>query len=486
MRSRISFRFMAVIAFAVVGASICYTQTPSVVPAKQPVAPVRPVTDDYYGTKIVDNYRYMENLKDAEVQQWMRAQADYTRYVLDGLPGRAALLARIDELMRTQPARVSDVQIVAGHYYNLRTPSGMQVAGLYVRDGLNGTDRLLIDPEKDSVSRGTHSSISFYAPSPDNRYVVYGLSAGGSENALLHVFDIAAGKDTGESIDRARFAHPSWRDGRSFFYTRLRKTAPDMPPAVTYQESRSYLHIVGDDQESDPAVLGFGVDSGIPFRPEDSPTVYAAPGTSYAVAIIRRGVEPARRVYVVPLAAATGPDAHWRPIAASYDDGIIAWMDRSEGALPANRDTLYMISRRDSPNGEVVSFDLRGSGTTVPKTILAAGKLPIQAIQAAKDALYVQVMDGGVGRLERVDLNAAGRTTSVTLSFPASVLGVSTDPTAGGAVLRVGSWTRPMTYLHVEQDAERASDAGLQPASPPEGADNMEVREVKVKSWDGT
>jgi hypothetical protein len=58
MRSRTSFRFTAVITFAVLGASICYAQTPSVEPTKQPVAPVRAVTDDYYGTKIVDNYRY--------------------------------------------------------------------------------------------------------------------------------------------------------------------------------------------------------------------------------------------------------------------------------------------------------------------------------------------------------------------------------------------------------------------------------------------
>lgn len=453
---------------------------------KQPFAPVRPVTDDYYGTKIVDNYRYMENLKDPEVQRWMKAQADYTHAMLDSLPGRAALLARINDVIRSQPARVVDVQIVAGHYYSQRTPSGSQVAGLYVRNGLNGTDRLLIDPQKDSDSRETHSSISFYAPSPDNRYVAYGLSRGGSENAALRVFDIAAGKDTGESIDRARFAHPSWRDGRSFYYTRLRKIASDMSAAATYQESRSYLHIVGEDPESDRAVLGFGVNSGVLLQPEEIPTVYSAPGTNYAVAIIRRGVEPARRVYVAPLAEATGPDVHWRPIAAGYDDGIVAWMDASAGALPVYGDKLYMISRRNSPNGEIVSFDLRVSGAAVPNVVLPPGKLPVEAIQTAKDALYAQVMDGGVERLERVVFTGARRPMVLALPFPAGVLGVSTDPTAGGAMLRVGSWTRPMTYLHVEQSTERASDAGIQPPSPLDNADALEVREVKVTSWDGT
>ncbi|MEO7041183.1 MAG: hypothetical protein ABI035_02875, partial [Gemmatimonadaceae bacterium] len=51
--------------------------------ALPPVAPVRPVTDTYFGTKVVDNYRYFENVKDPEVQAWMKAQANYTRRTLD-------------------------------------------------------------------------------------------------------------------------------------------------------------------------------------------------------------------------------------------------------------------------------------------------------------------------------------------------------------------------------------------------------------------
>jgi len=68
-----------------------------------PVAPVKPVTDDYYGTKVVDSYRYMENLKDPEVQAWMKAQNDHTRAALASIPGRPQLLARIRELDQSVP-----------------------------------------------------------------------------------------------------------------------------------------------------------------------------------------------------------------------------------------------------------------------------------------------------------------------------------------------------------------------------------------------
>jgi prolyl oligopeptidase len=85
--------------------------------ASPPVAPVRPVTDVYFGTKIVDSYRYMENLKGPEVQAWMKAQNDYTRAVLAKIPGRSQLLARIRELDRSAPAQVSYVRRLPGDVF---------------------------------------------------------------------------------------------------------------------------------------------------------------------------------------------------------------------------------------------------------------------------------------------------------------------------------------------------------------------------------
>src|SRR6185437_9134731 len=130
-----------------------------------PVAPIRPVTDDYFGTKVVDNYRYFENLKDPEVQQWMKQQADYTRATLDALPGRAALVDRITALIRSIPALVTGLEIVGGRYYTLRTPSGAQSPKLYVRQGVDGEDRLLVDPETLSTDQHSHLTIDGYAPS---------------------------------------------------------------------------------------------------------------------------------------------------------------------------------------------------------------------------------------------------------------------------------------------------------------------------------
>lgn len=169
-----------------------------------PVAPVRPVTDDYFGTKVVDNYRYFEKLKDPEVQQWMKAQADYTRAILDALPGYGALFKRIDELSTSQPAWVGGVKIVGGRYYSLRTPANAQSPKLDVRDGVKGQDKPLIDPEKIPGNDTSHYSIDDYRPSPDSRYIAYLVAAGGSEEGVLHILDVTRLRSSAYlGIDRA-------------------------------------------------------------------------------------------------------------------------------------------------------------------------------------------------------------------------------------------------------------------------------------------
>src|SRR5208283_457302 len=107
-------------------------------PLAPPVAPVREVTDSYFGTTMVDPYRYMENLKDPEVAGWMKAQADYTRNVLDLIPQRAEVLKEIETYGDAAPARVSGVQINAGYTYYEKRKANENIGKVYVRRGFGG------------------------------------------------------------------------------------------------------------------------------------------------------------------------------------------------------------------------------------------------------------------------------------------------------------------------------------------------------------
>ncbi|HEY8670308.1 MAG TPA: hypothetical protein VIL63_05690, partial [Terriglobales bacterium] len=266
-----------------------------------PKAPVRPVTDDYFGTKVVDNYRYFEDLKNPEVQAWMKAQADFTRVTLDALPGYQGLLKRIAELSESQPAQVNSVEIVGGRYYSLGTPAAAQSPKLYVRTGIKGDDRLLIDPEKLPGGDKTHYSIHSYRPSPDGHYIAYDVAAGGSEESVLHLFDVQAGKDLPETLDRAGGDPPWWKDNTSFFYSRHQKLEAGMPPTDKFKNARDYLHVVGGGFENDPAILGRGVNEAFALDPVEYPEIVTASGSHYALAMVSPGTDPRLRIYVAPV-----------------------------------------------------------------------------------------------------------------------------------------------------------------------------------------
>src|ERR1700722_19208105 len=112
----------------------------------QPVAPMRPVTDTYFGTAVVDPYRWMENLKSPEVQSWMKAQNDYTRDYLSHLPGRDDLIKRVEALDNAS-TRIGDLGLYGSRYFYYKITPQDQTPKLYARDGLTGEERLLADPQ---------------------------------------------------------------------------------------------------------------------------------------------------------------------------------------------------------------------------------------------------------------------------------------------------------------------------------------------------
>src|SRR3989442_4430073 len=172
-------------------------------PIKPPVAPVRTVTDIHHGVRVDDPYRYMESTNDPAVAGWLKSQSDYARVVLDSLPARVELLKRIEALDGAASARVESVSWLRNDrvFYFKREPHELQ-SKLFVRDGLRGKERLLVDPETVSAGTGKNVTLHFYSPSPSGRYVAYGISEGGSELVAMSVLDTARGRVPGPPLDR--------------------------------------------------------------------------------------------------------------------------------------------------------------------------------------------------------------------------------------------------------------------------------------------
>ncbi|HKD18506.1 MAG TPA: hypothetical protein VKG23_11625, partial [Thermoanaerobaculia bacterium] len=300
--------FIALLGTAAVSGGVLLAQ-PS-----PPKAPVRDVTDTYFGRKVVDPYRWMEDTKSTEFADWLKAQNAYTRAVLDKIPGRTALAERIKALDDAGPT-VSSVQWADGRFFYFKTDPGSDNRKLFVRDRLDAPERLLLDTEKPSTKE-KHYTIDYFTPSLDGRYVAAGVSSGGSENSVMQIIETATGTVLPDRIDRAQFGGVSWRkDGKSFFYTRLAKLAPDAPPTDRYLKSQVFLHTLGSNPDDEPAVFGFGVSDSVAMAPADFSFVLQSSASPWILGVVAHGVQNELTLYAAPTESVRGASTSWRKLA---------------------------------------------------------------------------------------------------------------------------------------------------------------------------
>src|SRR6266545_3173945 len=450
-------RAAAAIVFCVIAIALAH--------AKPPAAPVKNVSDTYFGTTVNDPYRYMEDMKSPEVADWMKAQADYTRDALAKIPQRDAVLKEVTTFGDAAAARVTSVQITGNNVYYLKRKADENIPQLYVREGFAGNERLLVDPDKLPAPEGKHYAVDYFAASPDNRYIAYGISIGGSEESVLHVIELAT------------FGSPSWLPDGRLLYNRLQKLAASAAVTEKYINSRAYVHALGTNPDDDAPLLGAGLAPGIAMEPAEIPIVASPIGSKYVIGLVINGVQNEFRLYVAPLSALAGDKTPWIKVVDNADDVT---------GFDVEGDNLYLLDHKNASRFKVVSVPLAKPDLATAVSVVPQSEAVVTGIAAAKDALYVRRMNGGVSDLLRVPYASAAKPILVKLPYPGDVDGLSTDPRRPGALFKLGGWTRFGGYYAYEPGVGKVVDTRLQPQGKYDNPPNLVSTEVKVKAKDGT
>jgi prolyl oligopeptidase len=444
---------------------------------KPPAPPVRDVPATYFGVAASDPYRYFEDLKAPEVATWLKAEADYTKTVLQKVPNRATLFQEIQERGDAVSARINNVKVVGTKVYYEKRLATDNIFKLYVRDGLRGKERLLVDPDAVKSPDGKHSAIDYYAPSPDNKYLAYGISTGGSEEAVIHVIDLTTGKALPDVIDRANFANPSWLPDNRLVYSRLQKMAPNAPVTDKYQNQRVYVHMLGDDPDRDTVLFGAGISPLVAVLPTENVFAFNPLGSSHILALVVNGVQNEMKVYVAPLAAMNGDKTPWIKV-ADYADDVTN--------VDAHDDSLYLLSHHGAPRYKVLRTSLSKPDLASAETVIAPGESVVNAIAAAKDGLYVRKMNGGNSELYRLPYTPGAKQQSVSLPYIGNIDSLATDVRVPGVLFGLGGWTRFGGYYEYTPTSGKVADTGLQPQGKYDNPGTLEATEAKCKSEDGT
>lgn len=447
--------------------------------AEAPVAEVRPLTENYHGVPVVDPYRYMEDLKSPEVAQWIKGQAEHAKKVLEAIPGRDRMLARIQELDSGTPYRLWVVRRWPnGDLHYLKALASENLEKLYFRDAKSGVEKLLIDPEQFRHG-GQHASLAFCRPSPDGRFIAYGVALAGSEQTTLRLLEVATGRDLPQTIDRLEsdYTAPCWLDDSSgFVYSRRRALPAGAPATEVYKQTYASLHRLGARVEEDPVVLARGLSPQVSMSESDFPSIVLVRGCRYAIGKIKHGDANEVTLYAATVESLIKGAPAWKKVCDAADEV-------RDFAL--HDETIDLLTSKEAPRFKVVRTSLAAPDFAKATTVIEQGRGVIQSLHAARDGLYVGVLDGGLATIVRMPFDG-GAASAVALpeGMPSGhATAVSND--VEGVLVATQSWTQRGKLFAYDPRNATMTDTGLWPRGASDDLPGMTSRQVMVTSHDG-
>jgi prolyl oligopeptidase len=412
-----------------------------------PVARVAIVKDTYFGETLSDPYRWMENDRDPGWLPFLKGQNAHARALLERIPGRGQLLKRIEQLSGDATLTRRAERIGERLFFEQR-PVGADNFRLFVRE--NGRDRALIDPTRVAGS-GTHQSLDWWQPSPDGTHVVYGLSKDGSEDSILHVLRVADGADLPERIPETEGAHPAWLDdGSGFFYNQLTGKV-DTPER--YLDSQARFHRLGTDPAADPVLMKRGLDPNVVYERIQGPLIYTSRGARHAVLALQ-DVRTEMRIFIAPLADVLANRARWQAV-ASFDDEVTDF--------ELDGETLWLLANQGHPRGRLLRTSVNAPSLARATEVIAEREVVLEGLRRARDGLYLQLLDGGISRLER--LGREGKPVEIALPIEGTLSALSATPLDAGALFSFTGWLTPGDIWSVDAQGKVAATT-LSPRPP--------------------
>jgi len=237
-------------------------------------------TDNYFGNKIADPYRWLENDTSAETKAWVNAENKITQNYLEQIPYRADIKKRLTDLWN-YPKESAPFKV--GEYYFFTKNDGLQNQSIwFIKKGLNGAEEVFLDPNK-LTADGT-AAVSLLGFSHDKKYLAYSVAQAGSDWSNIYVMEVATKTKQGDELKWTKFSGAAWC-GDGFYYSRFDEPVKgtDLSAANKYQ--KVYYHKLGDQQKNDQLIFEDKTNPNLYFgasvtEDEHFLVIYANAGTS--------------------------------------------------------------------------------------------------------------------------------------------------------------------------------------------------------------
>jgi prolyl oligopeptidase len=334
-----------------------------------PVTVMTNVVDDYFGTKVPDPYRWLEDDNSPRTKAWVEAQNKVTFGYLEDIPERWTIKERLIKLWNYERYGVPFKE--GGRYFFTKNDGLQNQAVLYSMTSLDAEPTVLLDPNKLSAD-GT-VALTSYAISDDGNLMAYGLATAGSDWQEWKVRDVRTGKDLDDHLNWIKFSSASWtKDGKGFFYSRY-----DEPPQANMLKGANYYHKLyyhrlGTPQAQDVLVY---------HRPDQKEWGFGGGVTEdgqYLIISVWKGTDTKNLLFYKDLQATEGRVVELiRDFEANYD---------FIGNLGP---VFYFRTDLNAPMGKVIAIDITDNDRANRKEIIPQTKDRLQGANILNDQLVV-------------------------------------------------------------------------------------------------
>jgi prolyl oligopeptidase len=426
---------------------------------RYPAARIDNVVEKIHGVEVADPYRWLEDSTSPEVRSWVDQENVLTHSILDRLPCRPAIRARLGELLDVGTIGAPTPR--KGRYFYTKRAGKQNQSVLYVREGLRGPDHVLVDPNE-MAADGT-VALDWWYPSSDGRLVAYGVSKNGSEHSTLHIRDVSTGRELADTIDRTRYCSLAWLpDASAFYYTRY-PAAGSVPASEENYHVHVYFHQLGADPEKDPKVFGAG-------RPaEDMPVVQLSPDGRWLAVTEEQGWAKSE-VFLKDLQASSGFVALAEKVNAVYEPIV-------------RNDAIYLRTNHGASRYRVYRVDPSRPERANWSEVISEGEDVLESFAAVGEYIVGLYMHDASSRLRVFDrLGKALR--EVKLPALGSIAGLSSEWDGHEVLFGFQSITIAPSIYHVDLPSEKMEL--WQRLSAPIEESAYEVEQVRYSSRDGT
>lgn len=381
---------------------------------------------NYFGTKIPDPYRWLEDDNAADTKAWVQEENQVTQAYLDKIPYRKKLNERLTEIWNYPK---EGAPFKKGEYYFYFKNDGLQPQSiLYYKKGINGKPEVFIDPNKLSTE-GTVAlgELSF---SGDNKKVAYVVNKAGSDWGVIEVMDVATKTKQSDKLEWVKFSGAGWKDD-GFYYSRYDK--PEGGKELTNQNKfqKIYFHKLGDAQDKDRLI----------YKDDEHPLRYFGASTT----------EDERFLIIHASEGTSGGEIYYQDLQekGSKIGLLIKGFTYNPDVVDNIGDKLLVYTDEDAPNYQLVLVDPKAPQKANWKKVIPEQKNLLESVSTGGGFLFASYLKDASTQVVQLD-KSGNKVREISLPGIGTAAGFGAEKEDKDFYYSFTNFTTPGEIYHYE------------------------------------